>query len=78
MSVKEMKKSLIGGIEKTEDPEILQEMMMVLHLGIENRAIYKTSDVQANEINIAREEVKNGNYFTNEEVNNDIDKWLNE
>jgi len=77
MSVKEMKKSLIGGIEKTEDPGLLEEMMRVLNLNIQNSIIYKTSDTQAMEINIARKEVENGNYFTNEEVNNEIDKWLN-
>ena len=72
-----MKKSLIGGIEKTEDPQLLEEMMMVLHFNIENRVIYNTSDVQAMEIDIARKEVENGNYFTNKEVNLEIDKWLN-
>lgn len=38
----------------------------------------KLSDSQKVAINTGREQIKNGQSFTNEEVNSEIDKWLNE
>ena len=40
-------------------------------------SVYKLSKVQKLAIEKGREQIKNGQSFTNDEVNSEIDKWLN-
>jgi hypothetical protein len=38
--------------------------------------IYKLSDDQKSAVNEARQQIKTGQYFTDEQSNNGIDEWL--
>ena len=40
--------------------------------------IYKTTPEQRNQIQEGREQIARGEYFTNEQVESEVDEWLKE
>jgi len=77
MSTVELRKRLIDKIQKTQDGRILEEAYRLLELETEDIEIYILNDDQRNAINEARQQVKNGQFLTEEQANNEIDEWLN-
>ncbi|GCC51793.1 hypothetical protein SanaruYs_20220 [Chryseotalea sanaruensis] len=76
MSTVELRKRLIDKIEKTEDKRILEEMFRLLEIETEDIEIYTLNEGQIMAVNEAREQIKNGHFFTKEQVDNEIDEWL--
>jgi len=77
MSTVELRKRLIEKIQKTENENLLLEAYRLLELETEDLEVYKLSDEQVNVVNEAREQIKNGQYLTDDQANKDIDEWLN-
>jgi replicative DNA helicase len=77
MSTVELRKRLIEKIQKTENENLLLEAYRLLELENEDLEVYKLSDEQMNVVNEARQQIKNGQYLTNDQANKDIDEWLN-
>jgi predicted transcriptional regulator len=75
METAELKKKLIAKINLTEDNEILKNIMQILDVQMEDE-VYILSDAQNDAIEEAREQYKNGQYSTHEEVQKEIKKWL--
>lgn len=71
-----LKKRVIEGIENTRNTDLLEEVLRLLDLENQDLEVYELNDAQINAINEAREQIKNGQTLTNEEVNDEIDKWL--
>ena len=76
MSSAELKKLLIDKIQKTDDENVLEEAFRLLQMESEDIEAYKLSENQKNAINEARQQVKNGQFLTDDEANKDIDEWL--
>ena len=76
MSTIELRKQLIDKIQKTEDNKILEEVYRLLELESDDIEIYKLNADQKKGISEAREQIKNGQYLTEEQANKDIDEWL--
>lgn len=76
MSTVELRKRLIDKIQKTQDGRILEEVYRLLDLESEDSEIYKLNEEQNKAITIARQQIKNGQFLTEEEANKDIDQWL--
>ena len=77
MSSAELKKRLIDKIQKTDNENLLEEAFRLLQMESEDIEIYKLSDEQKSAVNEAREQIKRGEFFTDEEANKDVDEWLN-
>ena len=78
MSVAELQKKLIEKISKTNDLNTLEEISNLIGLNEGASSIYYLSDEQLAAIDEAEQQIKEGKYFTNEEANKEIDKWLEE
>ena len=76
MSTIELRKQLIDKIQKTDDKKILEEVYRLLELESDDIEIYKLNADQKKGISEAREQIKNGQYLTEEQANKDVDEWL--
>jgi len=77
MSTVELKKRLIDKIQTTKDERILEEAYRLLEIETEDIEIYKLNDDQKKAIIEARQQIKNGQFLTDEKANQEIDEWLN-
>ncbi len=77
MSAIELKKRLIDKIQKIDNENLLGEAYRLLELETEDIEIYKLNDEQRKAINEARQQIKNGQFLTDEKSNLEIDEWLN-
>ena len=76
MSAVELKKRLIDKIQKTENEDLLEEAYRLLQLETEDIEIYKLTGDQKRAIDEARNQIKNGQFLTDEQVNKEMDEWL--
>jgi len=78
MSTSELQNILIERIKSLEDDTLLKEMLALIDSEVDENEIYKLSPEQREAINEARLQVLNGQHYTNEEVDREINQWLNE
>ncbi len=77
MSTLELKNILIRKIASINDEAFLNAIRTIIDAKTES-TIYKTSVEQKMKIQEGIEQIENGKYFTNEQVESEIDKWLEE
>ena len=77
MSTIELKKRLIDKIQKTENEGLLEEAYRLLELETSDIEIYKLSDNRKLIVEESRQQIKNGQFLTDEQANKEIDEWLN-
>jgi hypothetical protein len=76
MTVKELKKRLIGKINQIEDNEILEEMYRLIANEESDISIYELSDEQLKAVQEGQLQYKSGQFLTEEQADKDIEKWL--
>ncbi len=76
MSTIELRKRLIDKIQKTDNEDLLAEAYRLLELETEDIEIYKLNNDQRKAINEARQQIKSGQFLTDEQSNKEIDEWL--
>lgn len=77
MTTTELKKILLHQIAGINDKSFLTAIKTI----IESRSkltIYKTNPEQRKRISEGRAQIAKGEYFSNEEIETEIDKWLRE
>lgn len=77
MKTIEIKKKLINEINLSKNKNLLEEFYRFLNLENEIEETYKLNSEQKSAIDQARKQIKNGDYLTNEQANQEIDEWLN-
>ena len=77
MTTIELKNILIQRIAAINDRNFLTAIKTIIDTKSESE-IYKTSPEQKAQIRLGQEQIANGEFFTNEQVEKDIDKWLSE
>jgi len=77
MTTIELKKILINKISAINDESFLNAINTIIDSKSEP-PIYKTTTGQKNQIKEGLEQIKKGEVFTNEQVNSEIKKWLDE
>ena len=77
MSTKELKKKLIDKIEEEQSNDLLEEVLSVFERTSVVKPVYVFKQGQLAAIAKSREQIVNGNYFTDDEVNQEIEEWLN-
>ena len=76
MSVAELQKKLIEKISKTNDVVLLEDIFNFMGADEDTTAFYNLSESQLAAVDLSQKQIAAGNYFTNQEVNNEIDEWL--
>jgi len=76
MSNVELRKKLIETIQKTNNSILLEEAYRLLAIESEDIEIYKLSDDQRKAVIEGRKQIKDGQFLTDEQANNEIDEWL--
>lgn len=74
----EIRQRLIEEINASNNKNLLEEMYNFFSKDNATESVYKLSKNQKLAIEKGREQIKNGQSFTNEEVNSQVEKWLNE
>jgi len=77
MTTIDLKKDLIHRIAEINDKSVLDAIKAI----IDNKSkstIFKTTSEQRKSINEGLDQIANGECFTNEQVEKEIDKWLQE
>ena len=77
MTTVELKNILIHQIAGINDKTFLNAIKIMIEKNSES-AIYKTTFEQQNRIKEGREQIANGEFVTNDQVEKEIDKWLSE
>lgn len=75
MSTIELKKNIISKITETEDLNLLEDVVKVLGMQTESQ-VFKLNEKQRADIEAGRTDIRNGKFLTNEEVEKDLDQWL--
>ena len=78
MVISELKKRLIDKIRKTDNEDLLQEILRLLEPGREEDVLYELSDGQRNAINEGREQIERGQFLTDAQANREIEEWLSD
>ena len=77
MSTLELRKQLISKIQITEDEEILEALLKMLEFELNHSKVYHLNKFQKDAITIAKQQIVNGEVYTEEEANKLTDEWLN-
>ena len=75
MRTTEIRKKLIAQINMSNNDSLLEEMYNFLNRD-NDTALYKLSEDQKNAIEEARQQVRDGHFFTNDQVNEVTEEWL--
>lgn len=70
----ELQSILYSKILSVADEHQLSDLIIAIDQS--NSTIYYTSDDQKAKIKEGQEQIAKGNYFTNEQVENEVDEWL--
>jgi hypothetical protein len=65
-------------IQKIDNEILLEEASRLLGLETDDMEIYRLNPAQINVVNEAREQIKKGDFLTEDQANKEIDEWLNE
>ena len=77
MSTAELRKKLIEKINETKDENLLEEAYRLLEMEADNLEVYKLSLEQKNVVHESQEQIKKGEFLSNEQSDREIDEWLN-
>ncbi|MDT0646669.1 hypothetical protein RM545_08200 [Zunongwangia sp. F260] len=73
----EIRKKLIKEIQLSNNEELLEELYHFLHRENKTEAVINLSREQQFAIEKSLNQVRHGQYLTNEEANEEIERWLN-
>ena len=76
MSTKELKYLLISKIDDTEDEQLLKAIYTLLNSST-SQDVFMVNEAQANSIYKGKKDIEVGNYILNEDLHNDVMKWIN-
>lgn len=77
MTTLELKNILTHRIAAIDDKAFLSAIKTIIDTKTE-ATVYKTSQEQRQQIKEGQEQIAKGEFFTNEQVEKEIDKWLKE
>ena len=74
MSTLDLKNKVIDQLDKA-DENLLKEILELIEFEMDEK-IYKTNSLEKAAIKEGQDQIKAGNWFTNEEVDREIGEWL--
>ena len=76
MSTIELRKRLIDKIQKTDNVNLLEEAYRLLELEMQDIEVYKLTGEQPKALIEGRQQIKDGDFLTDDQANKEIDEWL--
>lgn len=76
MSTKELKYLLISKIDDTEDEQLLKAIYTLLNSS-STQGTFTVNEAQADSIYKGKKDIEQGNYILNEDLHNEVMKWIN-
>jgi predicted transcriptional regulator len=76
MSTIELRNKVIDKIKKIDNEDLLNEVNRLIEIETSDLVVYKFNDEQKAAIEEAENQIRNGEFLTDEEATKDIDKWL--
>lgn len=77
MSTTQLRNSVIDKIYCIQDDKFLKAINVILDTQTSSPFVYKLSKKLKKDIQKSKEQIAKGEYFTNEEVEKEMDEWLN-
>ena len=78
MSTIELQEQLISKIQNTTDEDVLQGVLRFLEFETEKDEVYIFNEAQQEAIAKARQQIRDGQFYMDEEVDKLTEKWLKE
>ena len=78
MHAAQLKDMVLDKIYGINDVDYLKALKKILDVGKKSEEIYYLNDKQRAVINIGKQQIANGEYISNEELEKEEDEWLNE
>ncbi len=75
MTATELKEQIVSKLQITDDHDILEAMLRLLEFETNETEVYMLSDHQKQAIEISREQIKNGEFYTEEEADKITQQW---
>ena len=75
MTVTALQNKVKKNITLIKDELILEKINQIIE---ENSDVYMLSDFQLSKVEKSRKQILDGNFFTEEEMDTKVEKWLNE
>ncbi len=72
----DLKQQLIDKIQLTTDKVKLEEIYRLLEIEFDEQEVYKLSDEQKSAIEESQQQIKNGEFLSDEQANKDVEEWL--
>lgn len=76
MSTIELRNKVIDKIRKIKNEDLLNEVNRLIEIETSDIEVYKFSNEQNAAIEEAENQIKNGEFLTDEEATKDIEEWL--
>lgn len=76
MSTTELQNKVIDKIRKIEDADLLMDVNRLIEIETSDEEIYKLIPEEIIAVTEAQNEIKNGQFLTDEEAKKDIREWL--
>ena len=76
MTLLELKKRLVGKINRTKNNELLEEMYRLIENEEADLSVYELTDKQKSVIAEAQDQYRKGNVLSSEQADKEIDEWL--
>lgn len=76
MSTTELQNKVIDKIRKIEDADLLMDVNRLIEIETSHEEIYKLNPEEIIAVTEAQNEIKNGQFLTDEEAKKDIREWL--
>ncbi len=75
MTATELKEQIVSKLQITDDHDIVEAMLRLLEFETNETEVYMLSDHQKQAIEISREQIKNGEFYTEEEADKITQQW---
>ncbi|MBP6624507.1 MAG: hypothetical protein KA198_05005 [Chitinophagaceae bacterium] len=76
MTTIELKEQIASKLQITNDNDILEAMLRLLEFETNETEVYMMSEDQKQAIEISREQIKQGEFYTEEEADKITEQWL--
>jgi hypothetical protein len=77
MATPTLKERLSEKIQQSDNEALLDEVSRLMDAEAADDAVYELNDAQKQVIATAQQQVRQGQYLTDEQANKEIDEWLN-
>jgi hypothetical protein len=77
MATPTLKERLIEKIQQSDNEALLDEVSRLMDAEADDDTLFELNDAQKQAIATAQQQVRQGQYLTDEQANKEIDEWLN-